>query len=87
MPHNCTNVSDALAASAARTDDETRSPWLTPNEAAIYLRVALGTLRNWTSARYVPFSRRGRVVRYDRRALDKWLNRGACSGRTTLPNL
>lgn len=55
--------------------------WLTPTEAAAYLKVALGTLRNWTSARYVPFAKRGRVVRYDREALDKWLAHGGCPGR------
>lgn len=62
------------------------SPWLTPVEAALYLRIALGTLRNWTSARYIPFSKRGRIVRYHRDALDKWLSRGACPGRATLAN-
>jgi excisionase family DNA binding protein len=60
------------------------SPWLTPVEAATYLSVALGTLRNWTSARYVPFVRRGRVVRYHREALDRWLQQGGCSGRATI---
>ena len=63
------------------------SPWLTPPEAAEYLGVALGTLRNWTSARYVPHAKRGRVVRYHRDALDDWLSRGACTGRATLPNI
>lgn len=62
------------------------SPWLTSVEAAIYLSVALGTLRNWTSARFIPFSKRGRVVRYNRAQLDAWLNRGACPGRATLAN-
>lgn len=66
---------------------EAQSPWLTPIEAALYLRIALGTLRNWTSARYIPFSKRGRVVRYDRRALDRWLSRGACHGRSTLADI
>ncbi len=64
-----------------------RSPWLKPVEAAMYLGVALGTLRNWTSAHYVPHAKRGRVVRYRRDALDAWLSRGACTGRATLPDL
>lgn len=68
-------------------DNERPSPWLTPIEAALYLGVALGTLRNWTSARFIPFSKRGRVVRYHRDALDAWLNRGACPGRATFPNV
>ena len=42
------------------------SPWMTPQQTAGYLGISLGTLRNWTCARFVPFSRRGRVVRYHR---------------------
>ena len=60
------------------------SPWMTPGEAAAYLGIALGTLRNWTGARYIPFSRHGRVVRYHRANLDRWLTRGGCPGRATL---
>ncbi|MCC7421626.1 MAG: helix-turn-helix domain-containing protein [Planctomycetaceae bacterium] len=60
------------------------SPWINAVQAAAYLGIALGTLRNWTSARYVPFVRRGRVVRYHRERLDRWLSQGGCGGRTTL---
>jgi excisionase family DNA binding protein len=60
---------------------------MTPEVAAKYLGVALGTLRNWTSARYVPFVRRGRVVRYHRDQLDRWLSKGGCPGRATLPDV
>jgi excisionase family DNA binding protein len=67
--------------------DLTASPWLRPAEAAEYLGVALGTLRNWTSARYVPFARRGRIVRYHRDSLDRWLGSGACPGRGTIANV
>jgi excisionase family DNA binding protein len=56
-------------------------------EAATYLSIALGTLRNWTSMRYVPHVKRGRVVRYHRDHLDRWLARGACPGRTTRPDI
>ena len=70
-----------------RTDSRSGSPWLPPEEAADYLGIALGTLRNWTSARYVPFSRRGRVVRYHRDALDRWLSRGSCPGRSTIADV
>lgn len=54
------------------------SPWMTAREAARYLRIALGTLRNWTSARYVPHVRRRRIVRYHRAELDRWLLAKAC---------
>jgi excisionase family DNA binding protein len=63
------------------------SPWMTPVEAAAYLGIALGTLRNWTSAHFVPHAKKGRVVRYHRDALDRWLARGACTGRSTFADL
>ena len=63
------------------------TPWLTPQEAAAYLSVSVGTLRNWTSAHYIPFCKRGRVVRYHRETIDKWLARGACAGRATVADL
>ena len=63
------------------------SPWMTPQEAAAYLRIALGTLRNWTSARFIPFAKRGRVVRYHRESIDRWLAKGSCAGRSTLPDI
>ena len=62
------------------------SPWMKPDEAAEYLGVALGTLRNWTSARFIPFSKRGGVVRYHRDRLDEWLSSKSCRGRSTFPN-
>ncbi len=66
------------------TDTVRASPWMTPPQAAEYLSVSLGTLHNWTSARYIPHARRGRVVRYHRDRLDEWLAKGACRGRTTI---
>lgn len=62
------------------------SPWLTPKEAATYIGVSLGTVRNWTSAKYIPFSKRGRVVRYRKELLDEWLARGSCKGRNQIAN-
>ena len=63
------------------------SPWMTPRETAEYLQISLGTLRNWTSAHFVPFCKKGRVVRYNRKTLDKWLEKGGCAGRTTMADL
>jgi len=57
------------------------SPWLTVKEAAAYLSVSPGTVRNWVSQHYVPFVRRGHVVRFNRHQLDQWLSHGACKGR------
>lgn len=53
------------------------SPWMTAQQAADYLGISVGTLRNWTSAKFIPFSRRGRVVRYHRDMIDKWLAEGS----------
>lgn len=64
--------------------DHDSSPWMLPVEAASYLRISLGTLRNWTSMRYVPFAKRGRVVRYNRHELDRWLSKDKCSGRASI---
>jgi excisionase family DNA binding protein len=63
------------------------TPWLKPEEAAHYLGISIGTLRNWTSACFVPFSKRGRVVRYNREALDRRLSKGSCPGRTTIADI
>ena len=63
--------------------DSVASPWLTASQAAAYLQIALGTLRNWTSARFVPSVKRGGAVRYHRGDLDDWLRRRQCRGRTT----
>ena len=63
------------------------SPWMTYKEAAAYVQVTVGTLRNWVSAKYVPFARRGRVVRFHRDKIDHWLRQGECHGRRTLADL
>jgi excisionase family DNA binding protein len=63
------------------------SPWMTPEHTAEYLGIAIGTLRNWTSAHFIPYAKKGRVVRYHRDTIDRWLAKGGCSGRTTLADL
>jgi excisionase family DNA binding protein len=63
------------------------SPWMGPEETARYLGIALGTLRNWTSAHYIPFVKKGRIVRYHRLVIDRWLAKGACRGRATLADV
>jgi excisionase family DNA binding protein len=66
---------------------QSNSPWMKPTEAAAYLGIALGTLRNFTSARYVPHVRRGRIVRYRRDELDRWLSQDVCPGRKTFADV
>jgi excisionase family DNA binding protein len=74
--------SDALVHGVSEKDLNA-TVWLKPEQAAAYLGIALGTLRNLTSQRRMPHSRRGRIVRYRRDRLDRWLDLGACPGRIT----
>jgi len=62
--------------------ERSKTPWMTVQEAAAYLSVSPGTIRNWVSQRYIPFVKRGRVVRFHRDRVDEWLDRGACAGRS-----
>ena len=43
-------------------------------EAAGYLGCSVGTLRNWTSKRKVPFIKVGGLTRFRKEDLDTWLN-------------
>ena len=57
------------------------SPWMTAEQTAAYLGVAKGTIYNLTSARVIPHVRRGRIVRFHRAVIDRWLSAKACGGR------
>ena len=57
------------------------TPWLTFRQLAQYLNVTVGTVRNWVSQKYIPFSKRGGVVRFHRDKIDAWLNTGQCKGK------
>ena len=63
------------------------TPWLCYPEAAEYLRVALGTLRNMVSVGSVPFVRRKGIVRFHRDDLDRWLRQGERHRRHALVDL
>lgn len=52
---------------------ETRN-WDTA-EAARYLGCTAGTLRVWTSRRFVPFIRVGRLVKFRKKDLDRWMEK------------
>lgn len=66
--------------------DDLETPWMTIGEVSAYLSVSPGTVRNWVSRHYIPYARRGRVVRFHRERIDEWLNRGA-SKRRMSPHL
>jgi excisionase family DNA binding protein len=60
------------------TNDQTNSPWLTTEQAATYLSVSAGTMRNWRMNGQGPrYSVVGRIVRYHRDQLDAYLLAGA----------
>jgi excisionase family DNA binding protein len=48
--------------------------WLGPSEAAHYLGISIGTLRNWTSNGKVPYRKIGRLNRYKKQELVDLLN-------------
>ncbi len=52
------------------------SPWLNSEDAAAYLGLATGTVRNLTWSKKLPSYKRGRIVRYNRDDLDAWLRDG-----------
>ncbi|WP_227288019.1 helix-turn-helix domain-containing protein [Boseongicola sp. H5] len=54
------------------------SPWMTTDQAAAYLSVSNGTLRNWRSVGAGPhYKTVGRIVRYHRDDLDAFMMAGA----------
>lgn len=46
-------------------------------EAAQYLKVPIGTLRNWVSQKRIPHSKHGGIVRFFREQLEEWLIEGS----------
>jgi excisionase family DNA binding protein len=62
------------------TEGRRLSPWLTAANLADYLSVAVGTVRNWTAKRQIPYAKRGGVVRYHLPTIDAWLVAGGKEG-------
>lgn len=52
------------------------SPWMSYRQAAAYLGVSVGSLRNWVASGRISAARNGGVVRFHRETLDAWLQRG-----------
>lgn len=50
------------------------STLLTIDELAAELRVSKGTLYNWVYQRKIPYVKVGRLVRFERSAIDKYLD-------------
>ena len=47
--------------------------YLDPPTAAAYLGIATRTLRQWTTARRIEFIRAGRLTKYTKAALDRFM--------------
>ncbi len=65
----------ALTADEVRQMQSSGSEWMTYEEVAEYLSVAVGTVRNWVSARKIRFSKRGGMVRFKRDEVHAWLEK------------
>lgn len=58
--------------------------WLTSREAVMYLRLpSTGALRNLVYRRKIPFTKLGRSLRFDREALDRFLESSVTKQRIT----
>ena len=56
-----------------RTLDDSRRGLLSVPQAAQYLGVSAGTLRNWVSTRRVEFVKVGRLTKFTVTALDRYI--------------
>lgn len=77
------NIPDELLVeqnAAIATGPHGQHEWLTTKEAAEYLRIPAGTLRNWTSSGRVPYRKFGRLNRYKRSELRDLLDRNRRGG-------
>ncbi len=56
--------------------------WLTSREAVVYLRLpSVGALRNLVYQRKIPYAKLGRSLRFDRHALDRFLESSSITER------
>jgi len=51
--------------------------WLDVDAAAQYLCMSRHALYHRVSRRQIPFVRHGRIIRFDRQSLDRWMSKGA----------
>ena len=49
--------------------------WLNAKEAAEYLRIGYGSLKNRTSKGQIPFHKLGNLLRFDKAELDNFIRR------------
>jgi excisionase family DNA binding protein len=68
-----TEISPIAATKPKRGDVPGESDLLAVPDAAAYLGIQTGTLRNWLSVRRLPYVKIGRLTRVSRRALDHFI--------------
>jgi len=49
------------------------------DEAATYLGLQKSTLYSWINQRKIPYIKVGKLIKFDMRQLDKWLQEKACN--------
>jgi len=54
---------------------------LSPQEAADFLKVSLGTLYVWSHENFIPKMKAGRLLRFDEDELSRWLKKRGTDGR------
>jgi excisionase family DNA binding protein len=55
---------------------------LSPQQAADFLQVSLGTLYVWSHEKFIPVIKAGRLLRFDEDELVRWLKKRETNGRT-----
>ena len=51
----------------------TEQRYLSPQELSKYLGIAIQTVYEWTSQKKVPYIKMGRLVKFDQREIDTWM--------------
>jgi len=57
------------------------SKYYTPQELADLLGVKLSTIYNWSHIKFLPTTKIGKVIRFRKEAIDKWLLKRESNGR------
>ena len=64
--------------------DNHQPTWMTVEQVALYLSVSAGTVRNWVSQKYIRHAKKGRIVRFNRQAIEAWLAADSFPGIRTI---
>ena len=55
--------------------------YLTPKELSELLKISLHTVYKWTHFEYVPHVKLGKMLRFERGQIERWVNRRSRKGR------